>query len=503
MRRVSVRRCLLELVLVNLACLAAAAMSSPAEPLELTAAEAVLRALENSPELAVERVRPQLARTFEGEEKAKFDPVLIAEDVGWQSIKGEKLRGLGILETFETESPVGRLALEGLLPTGTRFEVEAMTEVSDESLDRQLVRSRVGLTVSQALLQGLGPGVTQARVRAARLDAAISEYELRAFTESFVAVVEETYWDYALHRRRLEILDEMSAMADRQVRETEDRVGIGVSARVELAAARSEASLRNQERIDARSNAEKTRLRLLRFLNLGGTDPWRQEIRPSDALVVPDLALDDVGLEVETALRMRPESNQARLLVERSDLEVVRTRNGLLPRMDVFVTLGRSGYADSFRSSWKNLDGEYDDVLAGLRFEFPIRRSESHAQHERSVAERTLAEKAVENLRQLVEWDVRTARVEVERVRERIVATTLTRQLDEEKLDAETEKFAIGRASAFQVARAQRDLTRSRLAEAEALAEAQKALVELYRLDGSLLLRRGVEAPGRSLSGTP
>lgn len=477
--------------------LGSAAAPPRSAPLELTVDQAVLMALENSPELAVERLRPSVERTIEGEEAAIFDPLLIAEDVGWQSVEGEKLRGFGILETFATESPVGRLALRSYLPTGTGFEVEASTEVADESTARQLVQSRVGLTVSQALLRGFGQQANQAAVRAARIGTKISEYELRGFTENFVALVEQTCWDLALYRRQAEILDDAVALAEELLRNIETRVQIGTSARVELAAARSEVAARNQDRIDVRSDAEKTRLLLVRLLNPGGPDAWEREVRLKEDLVVPDATLDEVAEQVAAAVQMRPELNQARLLAERGDLELVRTKNGLLPRMDLFVTLGSSGYADSFSGSWKGLDGDYDDVLAGLRFEFPVRRREARAQHERAEAEKAQADKGVENLRLLVEMDVRLARIEAERARQQIVASSLTREQDEEKLRAEVEKFRIGRASAFQVARAQRDLVRSRLAEAAALAETRKALVELYRLDGTLLWRRGIQAPGQ------
>jgi outer membrane protein TolC len=47
------------------------------------------------------------------------------------------------------------------------------------------------------------------------------------------------------------------------------------------------------------------------------------------------------------------------------------------------------------------------------------------------------------------------------------------------------------------VAQAQRDLLVSRIAEVRALANYLKALIDLYRQDGSLLERRGIVAPGR------
>jgi hypothetical protein len=47
------------------------------------------------------------------------------------------------------------------------------------------------------------------------------------------------------------------------------------------------------------------------------------------------------------------------------------------------------------------------------------------------------------------------------------------------------------------VARVQRDFVASRITEIEAVITYLKALIELYRLEGSLLERRGIAAPGR------
>jgi outer membrane protein TolC len=47
------------------------------------------------------------------------------------------------------------------------------------------------------------------------------------------------------------------------------------------------------------------------------------------------------------------------------------------------------------------------------------------------------------------------------------------------------------------VAQAQRDLLQSQIDEVAAVVNHLKALVELYRQDGSLLERRGIAAPGQ------
>ncbi len=224
---------------------------------------------------------------------------------------------------------------------------------------------------------------------------------------------------------------------------------------------------------------------------------WDRGIVLQDQPGVPKGELDGVEKHVLLALRMRPEMNEARLAVKRGDLEIVKTRNGLLPKLDLFVTLGKTGYADSFGRSVRDLDGDGYDVLVGLAGEYPLGNRDARAQNQRAVLTRQQVFRAVENLSQLVEADVRTAFIEVNRTREQISATSATRRFQAEKLRAETEKFRVGRSTSLLVAQAQRDLLSSRIAEVEAVVNYLKALVELYRLEGSLLERRGISAPGR------
>jgi outer membrane protein TolC len=193
---------------------------------------------------------------------------------------------------------------------------------------------------------------------------------------------------------------------------------------------------------------------------------------------------------------MRPDLNQTRLQIQRGDLEVVRTKNGLLPKLDMFIALGKTGYADTFNKAFNNIRGDSYDVTWGLVFEeAPINRS-ARALYSRAVVSRQQLYKALENLTQIVQVDVRSAYIEVTRAREQITATAATRNFQEEKLRAETEKFRVGKSTSLLVGQAQRDFVASQIAETQAVANYLQALVTLYRLEGSLLQRRGVLAPG-------
>jgi len=467
-------------------------------PLTLTVESAILLAVESNRAFRVERLNPPIRRTFEEQERAVFDPVAGAT-ASTRKADAERLARAGTeTESFASKNTSGKLSLDTLFPTGTAVALEATGDFTDSTLySDSFASTRVGLTVTQALLRGFGTRANLASLRQAELDTLSSEYELRGFAESLVAQVEATYWDYALTERQIEIYTQSLKLAEDQLTETVERIETGALAETELAAAQAEMALRREDLINARSSFATVRLRLLRLLNPPGTENWERDIVLQNQPIVLDTPLDDVVSHVRVALRMRPELNQALLGVKRGDLEIVKTRNGLLPKMDLFITLGKSGYANSFGRSFRELDGDNYDFLVGFTFEYPLANRDAEARHQRAVLTRKQSVEAVGNLAQLVELDVRSAYIEVNRASEQVAATGATRKLQEEKLRAETEKFRVGKSTSLLVAQAQRDLVASQISEIQAVVNHLKALVELYRLEGSLLERRGISAPGR------
>lgn len=140
--------------------------------------------------------------------------------------------------------------------------------------------------------------------------------------------------------------------------------------------------------------------------------------------------------------------------IQRGDLELVNTRNGLLPLMDLFITLGKSGYANAFGRSISSIDNGGYDAEVGLSFQYPFFNRNAKARHRRARLDRDQSWAAIENLSQIVEVDVRTAYIEVERTKQQIDASSVTRQFDEEKLRIETEKLRVGKSTSFLVAQA-------------------------------------------------
>ncbi|MGA2094204.1 MAG: TolC family protein, partial [Sedimentisphaerales bacterium] len=287
------------------------------------------------------------------------------------------------------------------------------------------------------------------------MDTKISQYELRGFVETLVAQVEETYWNYSLAQKSIEIYQQSLRIAEQQQKETEERINVGSLAASELVAAKAEVALRKQNLIVAQNTLDQTRLNFVRLLNPGGEKMWNREIALRSEPQTPAIEIGPVQSHVARGLQMRPEMNQARLLIDRDELDVVKTRNGLLPQLDLFITMGKTGYADSFDESARNIFKKDYDVMAGISLEYPSINRSARAQNQRAELSRQQAQEALDNLAQLVEVDVRGAYIQIISAEEQVAAAKASRELQEEKLRVETEKFNVGKSTYLLVAQAQ------------------------------------------------
>lgn len=463
-----------------------------AESLRITLQEAVLMALDNNRSLKVERLRPEIQQLSEEEALAAFDLVVTSE-ASIQFAESTRPTSTRVVNS-DSDTYHGEVSLKKFFPSGTFVTVGFDGEIEDStSYGETFSTAGLGLTVTRSLLRGKGEEVNLIQLRKAQIDTDISSYELRAVTENLIARVETTYWEHALAKRQIEIFEESLKVSKRQLAETHEMIAVGSLAEAELAAVQAEVAIQQQGLINARSRLAARRLQLLRLLSPPGEGLWDRELVLIHEPKLPEIQLDTIDNHVQSALRMRPELNQTKLEIKKGDLEIVRTKNGMLPKLDLFITLGKTGYSESFFDALGGIPEDGYVVKGGLKLEYPVDNRRAKAQNQRAVLRREQTVKALDNLSQLVELDVRDAFIEVNRTRDQIDASTATRRFQEEKYRIETEKFRVGRSTNFSVAQAQRDLLASRISEVQAVVNYLQALIRFYRLEGSLLERRGID----------
>ena len=451
-----------------------------------------LMALQNNRDLRIQQINPVISGTFDRIERGAYDPEFFVDFEYNEETATETSRATGeqfAVEATGTESAAG---IRQDLPTGTTLTatIEQARDQSNRAPDQRT--ARMELSITQSILRGFGPAVNLVRIRQAELDTLASIYELRGFTETLLADTEIDYWQYVLAREEISIYESSLAVARRQRDEIEEQIAVGLLPETEAAAARAEVARREQALIDARSLMAERRLRLLDRIDLAGDNQYEQEIQATSEPAIEPQPVSEPSDRLALADKFRPDLNEARLRLKQGRLETIATRNGILPKLDLFIDYGRSGYADSFSTAFRELNENTYEVSAGMRLSHYLYNRAAEAEYEAAWTEQRRAERAVDNLRQIISLDVRLAINEVERTRQQIAASRATRRLEEQAVRAENERFKVGASTALLVAQAQRDLLVAQIAEIQAVTNYRIALVNLYLAEGSLLHRRGI-----------
>jgi outer membrane protein TolC len=231
---------------------------------------------------------------------------------------------------------------------------------------------------------------------------------------------------------------------------------------------------------------------LLHLMNPGSTGYLDRRVVPaSDPVIDPD-PVTDIDDRTALAIKMRPDLAEARLRLQQQRLETIVTRNGLLPRLDFFMDLGFAGFSRRSSDAFRSLDNGDIELFAGLSLSRFVGNRPARARHQAAMATRQQSMKALENLEQSIHLDVRLAVNEIERARQQIHASRVTRRSEEQTVQAEIERFNVGAGTALLVAQAQRDLLVSQIAEVRAVIQYRIALIRLFLAEGSLLARRGI-----------
>ena len=471
------------------------ANAPPNSLIEVTLTQAVLVGLSNNKSFQVQRLKPSITSTSEQVERSAFDPTIRS------TLEKSRQRSDYYTVTKEFKASAG---VAQFLPTGTTVDFETGTEwnpnfpltagstAKDQAKSDWSAYSK--LSITQALLRGGGLAANLASLRKTRIDTAISQYELMGIAQTLTAEIEKSYWDYFLALGKVHIYGKAVGLAKKMVKETRERITAGQKAESEIFFLQAEAATQEQSLIDAKSAQEKTRITLLRLMSPPSMDLWNRHLRLLTKPKIPEDSVEELQEHVQVAMSYRPDINQARLEQQKGQLEIVKTKNGLLPKLDLFIMLGRTGYSETFAGSVYDYSAGYGgaDVIGRLKLEIPVFNRRAEAEHTKSVIQLAQQREAVDNLLQLAQQDVLLAYVEIHRAKDQMAAASRSLKFQFEKLEAQTEKYRLGVGSAFQVAQAQRDIVSSQISALQARIEYLKGLTQFYVAEGSLLARRGI-----------
>jgi outer membrane protein TolC len=209
------------------------------------------------------------------------------------------------------------------------------------------------------------------------------------------------------------------------------------------------------------------------------------------------------------ALTSRPELAQSRIQLLNQELTMKGSKNGLLPTLDVVASLANNALAGqvntlpapagTVHSNTPFFVGGYGTVLsqlfarnfpnysAGFNLSVPLRNRAAQAQvitDELTYRQQQLGLQRLENQ---VRVDVQNALIGLMQARAQYQAAVKGVLLQQQSLDAEQKKLALGASTIYNVILMQRDLVTAQSNQVTAEAAYVKARVELDRSTGQIL----------------
>lgn len=469
--------------------------------LQLPLDDAVRRAVENNPDLAIVRLGTEVEAARVGESRAAFLPVF-STTVGRSSTvtpSSNLLLGEGGVDVDDWFSSSG---VRQRLPWGS----------GTWSLSLDTSRTSTNNPISSfdpSLQSGFRVAFSQPLLKDRRIDAARQQYviakrnqessDLR-FRESVVqtvAAVKQAYWTLKASVANVTVQQRSLELAQELARENKVRADAGQIPPLDLVQAEAEVAQRREGLIRATTAAADAEDALRRLI----VDPadvsfWRVRIDPVEEPTRSGL-VPDVDAAVAKALNERYDLARAGNELENARTTADFLDNQRLPDVRLETSYGgaglggteflrsggfpglvtgtrRTGFGNALGQVFSN---DFPTWSVGVTVSYPLGQSYEAASFVRAEVERRQAAERISSLRLQAAETVRRAGRQIQSTAERIDAARAGATLAQQRLQAEQRRYEVGLSTTFLVTQAQRDLLEAEVNLLQTTLEYESALV--------------------------
>jgi outer membrane protein TolC len=321
--------------------------------------------------------------------------------------------------------------------------------------------------------QSLYDPATRERVRTARANVNAASADVVTAAQDAATVAAAAYVRVQRTDATVEARVADSVLAADLLGIAQDQLEAGVGVALDVTRAQSQLAGARAQLIAARNERNRTRLDLLRALNLSLDTP----IELTDSLGTMPGDVTTVDAAVAAALRERPEMRAADAQLAAAQQQAQAIKATRLPTVSAFANDGPNGFIDNLLNTY----------TYGVQLSVPLfeggRRS-AQTQEQQAVVQEIEVRRR--DLRQQIEADVRGAMLDLASAREQVDAARDRQRLAELEVEQARDRFRAGVAGNADVATASQTLNNARTAVIDALTQYQAARVSLARAEGNV-----------------
>jgi outer membrane protein TolC len=380
----------------------------------------------------------------------------------------------------------------------------------------------LNLTVTQPLLKDFGINAARRQLKLAVLDADSSAAQALVDASNTLAQVEDAYWDLTAAWRNVAIQEEALKEAVAQQRMAVRLAAHGAVATITAVESETQVANFQAQVFAALQNVSQLQTQLKSLIVADPGDPiWSANLVPSSP--VQELpSANELAAIVAAAEANRPEVRQADDTSKVAKLDLAYAKNQALPQLNLFVQYMSNGFAglvqpvpkfeavacnlptdscptpppqsqgnmtQAFHNMWT---AAYPEFNVALIFSIPLENNTARGL--KASAEQEEAQAAIQRqaLDQRFEDEARNALQTYESALSRLSSAGQARASAESVYASELRRYRNGESTTFLVLQRQVELAQARGQELQAQTDLNKAVVELQRVEGTILTDNGV-----------
>ena len=370
--------------------------------------------------------------------------------------------------------------------------------------------SSTNVTFTQALLRGRGRSVNLRFVRVARLNQQVSRLLFEQQLLETVYGISRLYYDLVSLGENVGVKEESLAAAERLFHDDQSQVSEGTLAPIELTRVQALLAASRLDLIQARGEYRQQEVILRENVLRRLSDPAAQfaSIVPTDHIQVPSTSPQlNVPELTADALAARPDLLQAGIQVEANQISARGTANGVKPLLNLYAnvqTRGSSLVPYQLLGSPGTGIAQVPTALTqgglrlstiyqgGIQLNLPLRNRIAQADAARDAVQLRQSQGRAAKLENDVRQQVENASIALENAHQAYGAAVESRNYQQQLLQAEIDKFAVGASTNYLIVQDQAYLAQARSTEVAARSDYQKAQLSLDRALGDLLQKNGI-----------
>jgi len=377
----------------------------------------------------------------------------------------------------------------------------------------------LSLNISQNLLNGFGLAVNKRAYHKARNNLTANDLTFKQQVIATVANVVNLYWDLVSFNNSLKVDQHTLELDTKLYHDNQRRAELGAIAPIDIIQAEAEMKTAQQNVITQESQVLQQEMILKSVITRSGLDNPAvalARIVPTDHIDVPaEEPVVPVQDLVSQAIAARPEVHQQEISLENSRLDLLGTKNNLLPTLQAYANFSNVGQAGSITTISEAqalcpygsliycaaglhvggygsvlsqvLSRKYPNYNVGFQLTVPLRNKANQADeitNELQFRQQQIQAKQVSNN---IKLNVINAWTALRQARAAYDTAVEARKLQDQTLAGTQRKYELGTSSITDVLIAQRDDTTRQLSEVDALDQYERARTQLQQVMGTTL----------------